>query len=170
MISAYIFCTLWFDAVKYVWRNALVSLLPNIKEIDSQVWKNFVHLSNFYFILWAKGRRMLNWSLKFILLIDWWAWFLYKLAECKIKASAWIIYFRCNCKKFYSHACWWKFLCNLSCNIFPADFEFQYSNFKICCPYLWDEINTIAIQACRVHNSWKKLVKKCCHTYIIAFA
>ena len=84
MISAYIFCTLWFDAVKCVWRNALVSLLPNIKEIDSQVWKNFVHLSNFYFILWAKGRRMLNWSLKFILLIDWWALFLFKLAECKI--------------------------------------------------------------------------------------
>ena len=73
MISAYIFCTLWFDAVKYVWRNALVSLLPNIKEIDSQVWKNFVHLSNFYLILWTKGRRMLNWSLKFVLLIDWWA-------------------------------------------------------------------------------------------------
>ena len=77
-----------------------------------------------------------------------------------LKTSAWIIYFRCNCKKFYSHACWWKFLCYLSCSFFPANFEFQHSNFKIRCPQIWDEMNTISIQACRVHNSWKKLIKK----------
>ena len=136
MISAYIFCTLWFDAVKCVWRNALVSLLPNIKEIDSQVWKNFVHLSNFYFILWAKGRRMLNWSLKFILLIDWWAWFLYKLGECKIKSNAWIIYFRWIVKNSTVMHVGGNFY--VICLVFfPADFEFQHSNFKIRCPYLW---------------------------------
>ena len=154
MISAYIFCTLWFDAVKYVWRNALVSLLPNIKEIDSSL-KNFVHLSNFYFILWAKGRRMLNWSLKFILLIDWWAWFLYKLAECKIKSSAWIIYFRWIVKN--------STVMHVGGNFYVIchfDFDFQHSNFNIHCPHIWDEMNAIYIQACRVHNSWKKLIKK----------
>ena len=104
------------------------------------------------------GKRASNVKLKFEIYSTDWLMGMIFIQACRVqnlKASAWIIYFRWIVKN--------STVMHVGGNFYVIchfDFDFQHSNFNIHCPHIWDEMNAIYIQACRVHNSWKKLIKK----------